>query len=127
MFTGSDLHADIPCTPDDGAQVADGNAVAHAVDLLVVLAADRSRDEADAVDHVVARDEGALAGLDVLDGAAGVRDLGATAPARPLKLTPTPMPPWISGRLRFHPSKRFIEKIFFIAFSSIIYSFYYYI
>ena len=51
----------------------------------------------------------------------------ATAPARPLKLTPTPMPPWISGRLRFHPSKRFIEKIFFIAFSSIIYSFYYYI
>ena len=42
----SDLHADIPRAPDDGAQVANGNAAAHAVDLLVVLAADRSRDEA---------------------------------------------------------------------------------
>ena len=72
---GSDLHADVPSTPDDGAEVADGNAVAHAEDLLVVLTADRSRDKADAVDDVVALD---VEGLSVrtLDGHAAVADGG---------------------------------------------------
>ena len=62
----SDLHADIPCTPDDGAQVANGNAVTDAVHV-TALVANRSRHEADAVDDVVASDLEGLAVL-TLDG-----------------------------------------------------------
>ena len=70
----SDLHADVPCTPDDGAQVADGNAVTDAVHV-TALVANRSRHEADAVDDVVASDLEGLAVL-TLDGDAAVVDLG---------------------------------------------------
>ena len=51
----SDLHADIPGTPDSSAQVADGNAVTHAVNIALLLS-DRRRDKADTVDHIVALD-----------------------------------------------------------------------
>ena len=78
-----DLHADIPCAPDDCAQIADGDAVANAMNCLPALdlagcglAADRGRHEADAVDNAVALDEEGLAGLNILDGAALVGDLG---------------------------------------------------
>ena len=53
--TSSDLHADVPGTPDSSAQVADGNTVTHAVNIALLLS-DRSRDKADAVDHIVALD-----------------------------------------------------------------------
>ena len=48
----SDLHADVPGTPDNGAQVADGHAVAHKVDVASGLG-NRSGHEADSVDDVV--------------------------------------------------------------------------
>ena len=77
------LHADVPSAPDNGTQVADGNTVADTEDGLLaldlagqILAAYRSRNEADTVDNVVALDEELLAGLDVLNGAALVGDLG---------------------------------------------------
>ena len=80
---GLDLHADIPCAPDDCAQIADGDTVANAVNSFSALdlagcslAADGGRNEADAVDNAVALDEEGLAGLNVLDGAALVGDLG---------------------------------------------------
>ena len=47
------LHADSPCTPDDGTQVADGDTVADTVGLLVALAADGGGNKADAVDDAV--------------------------------------------------------------------------
>ena len=50
-----DLHADIPCTPDSGTQVADGDTVADAVDVCT-LAAYGSGNEADAVYDVVVLD-----------------------------------------------------------------------
>ena len=53
--TSSDLHADIPGTPDSSAQVADGNTVTHAVNIALLLS-DRRRDKADTVDHIVALD-----------------------------------------------------------------------
>ena len=53
--TSSDLHADVPGTPDSSAQVADGNAVTHAVNIALLLS-DRRRDKADTVDHIVALD-----------------------------------------------------------------------
>ena len=70
----SDLHADVPCTPNDGAQVADGNAVTDAVHV-TALVTNRSGHKADAVDDVVALD---LEGLSVrtLDGHAAVADGG---------------------------------------------------
>ena len=49
------LHADVPCAPDSGTQVADGDTVADAVDVLA-LAADRCGNEADAVYDVVVLD-----------------------------------------------------------------------
>ena len=53
LSAGSELHRDVPGTPDGGAQVADGDAVAHAVDVRALFA-DRRRDEADTVDNGVA-------------------------------------------------------------------------
>lgn len=70
------LHADSPCTPDDGTQVADGDTVADTVGLLVALAADGGGNKADAVDDAVTLNEGRLAGLNILDGAALVGYLG---------------------------------------------------
>ena len=55
----SDAHADVPGAPEDGAQVAEGDAVADTVDVSALLA-DGSRDEADAVDDGVALDAEAL-------------------------------------------------------------------
>ena len=66
-------HADVPRTPDNGTQVADGNAVADSVDVGALLA-DRGGNEADAVDDGVAlAAEGLVRGL---DGAVAVADLG---------------------------------------------------
>ena len=69
----SDLHADVPSAPDNGAEIADSDTVADTEDGLLaldlagqILAADRSGNKADAVDNVVALDEELLAGLDVL-------------------------------------------------------------
>ena len=73
VLVKSDLHADIPCAPNNSAQVADGNAVAHTVGL-AVLAAHRSGDKADAVDNIIAGDLKGLAGLDILDGDGAVPD-----------------------------------------------------
>ena len=55
MGRGLYLHADVPCAPDSGTQVADGDTVADAVDVLA-LAADRCGNEADAVYDVVVLD-----------------------------------------------------------------------
>ena len=83
LVVAVDGHADVPCAPDNGTQVADRDAVADTVDGFLALdllggslAADRSGNEADAVDNAVALDEEGLAGLNVLDGAALVGDLG---------------------------------------------------
>ena len=83
LIVAVDGHADVPRAPDNGTQVADRNAVADTVDGLLALdllggslAANRSGNEADAVDNAVALDEEGLAGLNVLDGAALVGDLG---------------------------------------------------
>ena len=83
LVVAVDGHADVPRAPDNGTQVADRDAVADTVDGFLALdllggslAADRSGNEADAVDNAVALDEEGLAGLNVLDGAALVGDLG---------------------------------------------------
>lgn len=83
LIVAVDGHADVPRAPDNGTQVADRDAVADTVDGFLALdllggslAADRSGNEADAVDNAVALDEEGLAGLNVLDGAALVGDLG---------------------------------------------------
>ena len=47
-----DLHGHVPRAPDGGTQVADGDAVAHAVDVRA-LAAHGSGNKADAVDDIV--------------------------------------------------------------------------
>ena len=80
------LHADVPSAPDNGAEIADSDTVADTEDGLLALdlagggaSAYRSRDKADAVDDVITLDEEGLAGLDVLDGAALVGDLGDSA------------------------------------------------
>ena len=60
--TDLDLHGHVPGAPDGGAQVADGDAVTHTVDVRA-LAADGSGNKADAVDDIVILDLGDLAVL----------------------------------------------------------------
>ena len=71
----SDVHADVPCTPDSGTQVADSNAVAHLVDVLAA-GLQRSGNEADTVDDVIKLNLELGAGIAGLDGADLVADLG---------------------------------------------------
>ena len=69
-----DLHGHVPGTPDGGAQVADGDTVAHAMDVRA-LAAHGSGNKADAVDDIVILHLGDLAVLAADDNSL-VLDLG---------------------------------------------------